>query len=155
MESAWPRTPTLLACTPFVVHEGCSLSRGSTGSRVQGAGKRARLQAGWAEPESPGESALIGEERGVSLPCKLVAADSGLGVEGGRWPLEAGFAVPLHAWHGRCHSNQWSEQKISYGSDGYWRAIGQRGFLKTSTSQLCKVKLLIYWKAYERWQHFA
>lgn len=102
----WPRTPTLLACTPLVVHEGCSLSRGSSGSRVQGAGKRARLPAGWAEPESPGESALRGEERGVSPPCRLVAADSGLGVEGGRWPLEAGFAVPLHAWHGRCHSNQ-------------------------------------------------
>lgn len=113
LESAWPRTLAYyLPCTPLTVHEGCSSSPRSAGSRVQGAGEKARLPAGWAEPRSPGESVLRGEARGVSPPCKLRAAGSGLGAQGGRWPLEAEIAVPLHAWQGRHHSNQWSEQKV-------------------------------------------
>lgn len=104
--------PGVLPCTPLAVHEARSSSPRSTGSRVQGAGERARLPAGWAEPGSPGESVHRGEARGVSPPSKLGAAGSGLGAQGGRWPLETGIAVPLHAWHGRHHSNQWSEQKV-------------------------------------------
>lgn len=104
--------PGVLPCTPLAVQEACSSSRRSAGSRVQGAEERARLPAGWAEPGSPGESVHRGEARGVSPPCKLGAAGSGLGAQDGRWLLKAGITVPLHAWHGRHHSNQWSEQKV-------------------------------------------
>lgn len=121
--------PGVLTSNPLAVHEGCGPSRGSAGSQVQPAGKRAVLPAGWAEPGSPGESVHPGEARGVSPPCKLRAASSGLGVEGGRWPLEAGITVPLHSWQGRCCSNQWSEQKVRRGSGGYWQVLGRRGFL--------------------------
>lgn len=86
--------------------KAAALPEALLGLECRGAGKRARLPAGWAEPGSPGESLLRGEERGVSQLCRLVAAGSGLGTERGRWPLKAGISVPLHAWHGGRHSNQ-------------------------------------------------